>query len=102
MYEPLKIFFYIGTFIGGIGSLLLLRFLYFFFFTQSGHGHVQSLIFGVAFLIVGVQIFLIGLVSDLIASNRKLIEKVLLRLKTEKLNEDQEINILHIKKDKNK
>ncbi|MBN2134322.1 MAG: glycosyltransferase family 2 protein, partial [Acidobacteria bacterium] len=86
MYEPLKIFFYIGAFLGALGAFLLLRFLWFYFFTSSGHGHVQSLLFGIAFVIVGIQIFLIGLVSDLIASNRKLIEKVLLRLKSERLN----------------
>jgi len=100
MYEPLKIFFYIGFFLSGIGLILMLRFLYYYFFTPFGSGHVQSVIFGIAFVIVGAQIFLIGLVSDLIASNRKLIDQVLLRMKKDELNGDQLINIEVVKKKK--
>lgn len=97
MYEPLKIFFYIGILLSSLGILLFLRFLWFYFFTSEGGGHVQSLLFGIAFLVVGVQIFLIGLVADLIASNRKLLEQVLLILKSEELNGTQLIEIYDLK-----
>lgn len=97
MYEPLKVFFYIGLFLASAGALLFFRFLWFYFFTSEGSGHVQSLLIGIALLIVGVQIFLIGLVSDLIACNRKLIEQVLVRLKSEELNGDQLIEITKVK-----
>lgn len=97
MYEPLKVFFYIGFLLSSVGVLLFLRFLWFYFFTSEGGGHVQSLLFGIAFLVVGVQVFLIGLVSDLIASNRKLLEQVLFRLKNDDLNGTKMIDIQNLK-----
>jgi glycosyltransferase involved in cell wall biosynthesis len=98
MYEPLKIFFYIGFLLSSIGVFLFLRFLWFYFFTSGGGGHVQSLLFGIAFFVVGVQIFLIGLVSDLIASNRKLIEQILIRLKSEEFDGDHQLEIIKVQK----
>jgi hypothetical protein len=44
-------------------------------------GHVQSLILCAVFLVTGFQTWLIALVADLIAVNRRLSEDVLLRLK---------------------
>jgi glycosyltransferase involved in cell wall biosynthesis len=83
MYEPLKVFFYISLFFLIPGFLLGTRFLYYYFIKGSGSGHIQSLILASILIVVGFQIFLIGLVSDLIASNRKLIEKIILKLKDE-------------------
>ena len=80
MYEPLKVFSLIGGVISLAGLSLFARFLY-FYFTVGGRGLVQSLIFGAALLIVGFQILVIGLLADTIASNRKLTENALYRLK---------------------
>ena len=82
MYEPLKTFFYIGglIFLGGI--LVAIRFLYFFFIGTAG-GHVQSLILAAVAMIIGFQIILIGLIADLIAANRKLLEDLIVRHKKE-------------------
>lgn len=79
-YEPLKIFFYIGSFAFGIGVIIGIRFLYYYIFGNS-QGHIQSLILAAVLLIVGFQIILIGLVSDLIFGNRKILEEILYRLK---------------------
>jgi glycosyltransferase involved in cell wall biosynthesis len=79
-YEPLKIFFYIGSLVFGVGVIIGLRFLYYYFFGNS-QGHIQSLILAAVLLIVGFQIFLIGLVSDLIFGNRKILEEILYRQK---------------------
>ena len=81
MYEPLKMFFYIGSFIFGLGALIGLRFLYFFLFVDRGGGHVQSLILSAILTIVGFQIFMIGLLADLIGANRRLIEDTLYRIR---------------------
>lgn len=82
MYEPLKIFSLIGSAIFAVGAVLALRFLYFYFFTTNGgKGHVQSLVLSAVFIIIGFQIIMIGLLSDLIASNRRLIEDTLYRVK---------------------
>jgi glycosyltransferase involved in cell wall biosynthesis len=76
MYEPLKVFSYIAGLIFLSGIVLVVRFLY-YFFTSGGSGHVQSLLLAAIFLIIGFQIFLIGIVADLIANNRKLLETFL-------------------------
>ena len=89
MYEPLKVFFYISLGLLAVGLAGVGRFLY-FFFTGGAAGHVQSLILSAAFLIVGFQVLLIGLLADLIAANRRLIEEVLYRLKKLELDGEQE------------
>jgi glycosyltransferase involved in cell wall biosynthesis len=80
MYRPLRVFttFSLLMSLGGLAGIL--RFLY-FYFTGAGAGHIQSLILSAALLIVGFQIFLIGLVADLIGFNRKILEEVLYRLR---------------------
>jgi glycosyltransferase involved in cell wall biosynthesis len=80
LYRPLRVFTYAGGVLLAIGLLLLGRFL-FFYFTGEGGGHVQSVVVGAVFLIVGVQTWLIGLVADLIAFNRKILEEVLYRVR---------------------
>jgi glycosyltransferase involved in cell wall biosynthesis len=85
MYEPLKVFSYIGLTIFGGGVAGCLRFLY-YYYTGTGLGHVQSLILSAVLLIVGFQVMLIGLVSDVISGNRKLIEDVLYRVRTIELD----------------
>jgi hypothetical protein len=80
MYEPLKIFFYIGALVFSPGIILSIRFLY-FYLSGSGAGHVQSLILAAVFMIIGFQIIVIGLVADLISGNRRLIEDNLYRIR---------------------
>lgn len=80
MYQPLRVFFYIGSVLTLIGILPILRFLYFFIIGQGG-GHVQSLILGGAFLMMGFLAYLVGLVADLISFNRQLLEMTLERVK---------------------
>ena len=80
MYEPLKMFSSIGAFFFLAGFLIGLRFLY-FYFTEGGAGHIQSLILAAVLLLLGVQIFIIGLLADIIGSNRSLIENILYRIK---------------------
>jgi glycosyltransferase involved in cell wall biosynthesis len=78
MYEPLKVFTYIGGLIFLVGFLISLRFLY-YYVTGTGTGHLQSLILSAVLLIVGFQVMLIGLLADAISGNRKLIEELLYR-----------------------
>ena len=82
MYRPLKVFsLFSGLFILA-GLILGIRYLFYYF--QGIGGHVQSVILAAVLLIVGFQTFLMGLVADLISSNRKLEEEILYRLKKEK------------------
>jgi glycosyltransferase involved in cell wall biosynthesis len=80
LYEPLKIFLSIGGTVFGLGVLIGLRFLW-FYMTREGTGHIQSLILAAVLMIVGFQVAMIGLLSDLIAANRRLIEDLLYRIK---------------------
>ena len=80
LYEPLKIFLIIGGSIFGAGFLVSVRFLY-YYITQQGAGHVQSLIFSAILMIVGFQIVMIGLLADIIGANRKFLEDILYRVK---------------------
>ncbi len=80
LYEPFKTFLTIGAVVFGLGFLLGLRFLY-YYFTQGGVGHIQSLILAAVLMIVGFQVAMIGLLSDLLAANRRLIEDLLYRIK---------------------
>lgn len=80
MYQPLRVFFYIGSLLILGGLIPSVRFLFYFFMGKGG-GHVQSLVLAAIFFIVGFQVLTLGLVADIISFNRKLIEETLLRVK---------------------
>lgn len=86
LYEPLKVFSYVGGLFIFLGMLPGLRFLYFYAIGEGG-GHIQSLLLTVLLIIIGFQTVLIGLVADLIAGNRSLIEDVLFRIRCLELGE---------------
>ncbi len=83
MYEPLKMFSYLGAVIFGLGFLLGGRFLY-FYLIDSGAGHIQSLILAAVLMIVGFQVFILGLMADIIGSNRRLLENIIYHLRKNK------------------
>lgn len=76
LYNPLRIFIRLGAVPVLAGMALLLRFLYYYLSQHSPAGHVQSLILAVILVLVGVQIWVVGVVADLIAVNRRLMEEV--------------------------
>lgn len=73
MYKPLKCFTYIACIPTLIGLGYIFRFLLYYLMGTNG-GHVQSLILGCTLLIMGFLTFMIGIVSDVIAANRKILE----------------------------
>ena len=78
-YNPLRAFVGLGLAIAFVGIVPIVRFLV-FYFQGAGDGHVQSLVIGGALLVLGAMVALMGLLADLIAANRKLIEASLVRL----------------------
>lgn len=78
IYRPFRFFALIGGLIFFVGMVLLCRFLYYYFFV-SGGGHVQSLIISSMLVITGFQTCLFGILADLLAINRKLIEDIQVR-----------------------
>jgi len=85
MYQPLRVFFYMGLALTILGAFPVLRFLY-YYFSGDGAGHIQSLILGGVFLIIGFITLMIGLVADLISFNRQLIEIGLEKIRRIELN----------------
>ena len=80
MFRPLRTFFMIGAVLIGAAMIPSVRFLYFYLLGKGG-GHIQSLILATILFITGFQVLIVGLLGDVISSNRKLIEDVLLRVK---------------------
>ena len=86
MYEPLKVFTYLGLVVFGAGFAGVLRFVYYFFLGEAWR-HQASLIAAAVLLIVGFQVLVIGLLADVISGNRKLLEDVLYRLRSLELHD---------------
>jgi glycosyltransferase involved in cell wall biosynthesis len=80
MYRPLAAFMTIGLVMLAIGAIPALRFLY-FYSIGDGEGRIQSLILGSVFLIAGYFTLIIALLSDAMATNRRLTERTLSRLR---------------------
>ncbi|MBE3035010.1 MAG: hypothetical protein IMZ74_17690 [Actinobacteria bacterium] len=81
MYEPLKVFTYLGLAIFGAGFVVALRFVY-YVLRNEGFRHQGSLIAAAVLMIVGFQVLVIGLLADVISANRKLLEDLVYRVRT--------------------
>ncbi|MEL6327765.1 MAG: glycosyltransferase family 2 protein, partial [Cyanobacteria bacterium J06626_23] len=82
-YRPLSFFTILGTIPFTLGVLLGIRWLwlYFAFFEQTGRSHIPSLILTAILLLMGFQLWIFGIVADVMSVNRKLLEDVQLRLR---------------------
>jgi glycosyltransferase involved in cell wall biosynthesis len=81
-YEPLRTFFYLSLPFVLVGLGAILRFLYLYATDQTGIGrHVQSLTIGGTVLTLGFLLFIFGVIADLTAANRLLIEETMYRIK---------------------
>lgn len=89
IYRPLSLFFWTGAILGGIGVLGLLRFVYFYLLGR-GEGHVQSVVFAAMCIILGMLLGMMGLIAELISANRKLLERVHVRLQQLEMRQRRE------------
>ena len=80
MYNALKIFMAIGLLLAFGGLIPIARFFYFVMAGDTG-GHLQSLVLGSGLLVLGGLVAMLGILADLISSNRKLLELTLERLR---------------------
>lgn len=97
MYKPLHFFTILGSIPIIAGVLLGIRFLV-YLIMQEGGGHVQSLILVSLLITMGVLMWVIGILADTIAANRKIMQDVQMRVR----RMDYELEELHksIKDDK--
>lgn len=79
-YRPFRFFAIPGIVFLALGAILLARFLW-FYVTDGGQGHVQSVVIGSLLAGAGILLVVIGLVADLISVNRQLLEDVDWRLR---------------------
>ncbi len=80
MYNPLRVFVLFGALAALIGTVPIVRFLYFYALGQ-GTGNIQSLVIGGSFFTLGVIAIMLGIVADLVGRNRQLMESTLQRLR---------------------
>ena len=71
-YKPLRTFFYLSLPPGLIGLGICLWWL-----IVWGSGHIQSLLLGVTLILIAFLMVVLGVVSDLMSANRKLIQELL-------------------------
>ncbi|MDA3874133.1 MAG: glycosyltransferase family 2 protein [Kiritimatiellae bacterium] len=76
-YQPLKVFLTASIVCLAPAMILFLRFLYYYFIVGEGGGRVQSLIIAVALTVFSAFLATIGILADMINTNRKLIEDIL-------------------------
>jgi len=78
LYRPLRFFFSLAAIVSipGLGGII--RFLY-FYFTEGGAGHIQSLVLSGLLVALGSIIMAVGLLADLTSSNRRLLEDIRVR-----------------------
>jgi glycosyltransferase involved in cell wall biosynthesis len=88
MYEPFKVFVVLGSLLMAAGFTLGLRYAYYTWWLGDARGHVQSGVLSVLLLILGFQTLQWGVMADLIASNRKLLEDLLYRVRRVELGDE--------------
>lgn len=81
VYRPFRFFAFWGVLLFTMGFLIGLRFLYDFVTGEGAGGHVQSLILAAMLMGMGLSLGVVGLLADLLAVNRSLLEGVDWRLK---------------------
>jgi len=85
VYQPLRFFLILGSIPFTLGFLLGLRWL-FLFLGGTTRTHLPSLILASILIAIGFQLWIFGLVADLLAVNRKLLEEIQLRVRRSQLD----------------
>lgn len=80
-YKSLKAFLYLGGFVFFLGILAAFRVLVHFLQTGYVTPYYPTTILSAILLIIGFQVVILGLLADLIDSNRKIQDEILYRLK---------------------
>ena len=75
LYKPLAFFSILGCIPFFIGLIIGIRFLVFFFQGDSA-GHIQSLILAGTLMMMGFMTWVVGILSDTISAERKILEDV--------------------------
>jgi glycosyltransferase involved in cell wall biosynthesis len=85
VYRAFRVFLILGVLVALPGIVGFIRFFY-FYLTGKGEGHIQSLIFSAVFVICGFFILMLGIVAELVSSNRKMIEMMIYKIRKLEMN----------------
>jgi len=82
VYKPLRFFTWVGALPFTLGAVLMVRWVILYFLeVDATRTHVPSLIAAAVLVLIGVQIWALGFIADLIAVNRRLLEDIQLRVR---------------------
>ncbi len=84
LYEPLRVFLILSLPSLLLGIFGVLRFIISYMFTDLGREMIQSLIISGVSITIGITLFSLGIIGDLMAKNRHLIEQQLSLQKRQK------------------
>ncbi len=79
LYKPLRFFATVAMVLAIPAMIVVIRFLY-FYLVGEGEGHVQSLVLATALFAISAIVAIGGLLADLVAANRTLLEDVRARM----------------------
>jgi glycosyltransferase involved in cell wall biosynthesis len=85
-YEPLRVFATASVVVGLLALAAWMPFLIDWIFNGDSSGHVQSLILGAVLLIAAVQLMALGVIGDLLASQRVMTQRVFERVRRVELS----------------
>ena len=91
-YRPLKFFMMLGSVPFSLGFILCCRWLFLFWGIigdDPAKPRVPSLILAAILILIGVQLWIFGLIADLMGVNRQLLEDIQLRLRRKEYAEEK-------------
>lgn len=88
-YRPLRSFIKVGSVPMALGLILSLRWIW-LFYMGTDRAHVPSLIAAAVLILIGVQLWILGFVVDIISVNRKLLEDIQFRLRKAEYDSSRE------------
>jgi len=88
-YKPLRFFMIAGSVPFTIGALIGVRWLA-LYLSGTPRTHVPSLILASILILIGVQLWVFGLVADLLSVNRKMLEDIQVRIRRFEFDAKQE------------
>jgi glycosyltransferase involved in cell wall biosynthesis len=86
LYRPLRFFLSLAALFGVGAVALFVRFLVLFFTTPGQTGHVQSLVVAGVLAMIGALFVAMGVLADLTAMNRRVLEEILVNTRLQQLN----------------
>ena len=87
LYKPFRFFFLLGLIPFAVSVALVLRWLWLNWFTDDTTSRVPSLVAAAVFVILTTQIWVVGMLADLLSANRRMIARIRLEQRRRELVE---------------